>query len=216
MTVEQIAAANKANMETLFGLTSKAIESVEKIVELNMAAAKAAFNDVTETAQAALGAKDVQELLAVQARMMQPLAEKTASYGRHLYEITANSTAELGKVMEAQTQETQRKMGSLVDNMGKNAPAGSEASVAMMKNMVSAANTAFDSVQKAVKQASDMAQNNFNTITSTAAAAAKTSTPVRAIAISSAAIGSFLADRCFRFLPDAAVDADAECFTVRF
>ena len=175
MTVEQIAAANKANMETLFGLTSKAIESVEKIVELNMAATKAAFNDVTETAQAALGAKDVQELLAVQARMMQPLAEKTASYGRHLYEITANSTAELGKVMEAQTQETQRKMGSLVDNMGKNAPAGSEASVAMMKNMVSAANTAFDSVQKAVKQASDMAQNNFNTITSTAAAAAKTS-----------------------------------------
>ena len=50
MTVEQIAAANKANMETLFGLTNKAIESVEKIIELNMAATKAAFNDVTETA----------------------------------------------------------------------------------------------------------------------------------------------------------------------
>ena len=48
MTVEQIAAANKANMETLFGLTNKAIESVEKIIELNMAATKAAFNDVTK------------------------------------------------------------------------------------------------------------------------------------------------------------------------
>ncbi len=175
MTAEQIAAANKANMETLFGLTNKAFESMEKIVELNMAATKAAFNDVAETAQAALNAKDVQALLAVQARLVQPLAEKTAAYSRHLYEITASSTAELGKVMEAQTQDTQRKMGTLVDNMGKNAPAGSEASVAMMKNMVSAANTAFESVQKAVKQASDMAQNNFNTMTNTAAAATKTS-----------------------------------------
>ena len=175
LTPEQILASHKANVETLFGLTHKAFEGVEKLIELNVTASRAALNDAASHAQAVLSAKDVQELLAVQARMMQPLAEKTASYGRHLYEITANSTAELGKVMEAQTQETQRKMGSLVDNMGKNAPAGSEASVAMMKNMVSAANTAFDSVQKAVKQASDMAQNNFNTITSTAAAAAKTS-----------------------------------------
>ena len=172
MTAEQIAAANKANMETLFGLTNKAFESMEKIVELNMAAAKAAINDVAESAQAAMNAKDVQELMAVQARLVQPLAEKTAAYSRHLYEITANSTAELGKVMEAQAQEAQRKMGTLVDNMGKNAPAGSEASVAMMKNMVAAANTAFDSMQKAAKQASDMAQNNFNTMTSTATAAA--------------------------------------------
>lgn len=172
MTAEQIAAANKAHMETLFGLTNKAFEGMEKIVELNMAAAKAALGDVAETAQAAMGAKDVQELLAVQARAIQPLAEKTAAYSRHLYEITANSTAELTKVMEEQTQDVQRKVGAMVDNLGKNAPAGSEASVAVMKNMVSATNAAFESMQKAMKQASDIAQNNFNAMTSTAATAA--------------------------------------------
>ena len=181
MTAEQIAAANKANMETLFSLTNKAFESMEKIVELNMAAAKAAMNDVAESAQAAMSAKDVQELMAVQARLVQPMAEKTAAYSRHLYEITANSTAELGKAMEAKMQEGQRKMGELVENMGKNAPAGSEASVAMMKNMVAAANTAFESMQKAAKQAADMAQNNFNTMTTTATAAAtKTSRSTKA------------------------------------
>ena len=172
MTPEQIVAANKANMETLFGLTNKAFESMEKIVELNMAAAKAAMNDVAESAQAALDAKDVQELLAVQARLVQPMAEKTAAYSRHLYEITSSSTAELNKVMEAQAQEAQRKMGALVDSLGKNAPAGSEASVAAVKNMVSAASTAFESMQKAVKQAADMAQNNFNTMANNATAPA--------------------------------------------
>ncbi len=175
LTTEQIAAAHKANMETLFGLTNKAFEGVEKIVELNMTAAKAALKEAAQTTQAALSAKDAQELLALQASLMQPLADKTAAYSRHLYDITSGAAAEFGKVMEVQASETQRKVGAMVENMGRNAPAGSEASVAMMKNMVSAANTAFESVQKAVKQASDTAQSNFNSMTTSAAAATKAS-----------------------------------------
>jgi len=38
----------------------------------------------------------------------------------------------------------------------------------MMKNAVSAASTAFESVQKAVKQATAMAETNFNAVTSPA------------------------------------------------
>jgi hypothetical protein len=40
-----------------------------------------------------------------------------------------------------------------------------------MKNAVSAASTAFESVQKAVKQATEMAESNFNAMTSQATAA---------------------------------------------
>ena len=47
----------------------------------------------------------------------------------------------------------------------------------MMKSTVSAANNAFESVQKAVKQASDMAEANFNAVTNTAVNAAKTAAP---------------------------------------
>ena len=42
-TPEQLAGANKANVETLLGLTAKAFEGVEKIVELNLSASKAAL-----------------------------------------------------------------------------------------------------------------------------------------------------------------------------
>ena len=172
LTPEQLIASHKANLETLFGLTNKAIESVEKIIELNMAATKAAFNDVTETAQAALGAKDVQELLALQANMFQPLAEKTAAYSRHLYDIAAGTGAEFGKALESKTAEAQQSFATLVDNAAKNAPAGSETAVAVMKSAVSAATNAFESVQKAVKQASDVAEANFNAVANTAAKAA--------------------------------------------
>src|SRR3990167_3093952 len=42
LTAEQIVAAQKANIETIFGLTQKAFEGVEKLLELNVQATKAA------------------------------------------------------------------------------------------------------------------------------------------------------------------------------
>ncbi len=65
----------------------------------------------------------------------------------------------------------------MVETAAKNAPAGSETAVAVMKSAVSAANNAFESVQKAVKQATDAAEANFNAMATTAADAAKTATP---------------------------------------
>ncbi len=173
LTAEQIAAAHKANLETLFGLTNKAVESVEKLIDLNVSVAKAALSDAAQTAQAAMNVKDAQELLALQASLFQPLAEKAAAYNHSLYDITSGTASEIGKVFEAQAADAQQKVNAVVENLSKNAPAGSEAGVAMMKNAVSAASSAFESVQKAVKQASDVAEANFNAMTNTAINASK-------------------------------------------
>ncbi|HEX5390619.1 MULTISPECIES: phasin family protein [Hydrogenophaga] len=176
LTAEQIIAAQKANVETLFGLTQKAFEGVEKLVELNVQATKAALAETANNAQAVMSVKDAQELLALQASLFQPLAEKTVAYSRHLYDIASGTGAEFGKAAEAQATEAQAKFMSLVDNAAKNAPAGSETAVAVMKSAVSAANNAIESVQKAVKQATEMAEANFNTVTASAVSAAKTTT----------------------------------------
>ena len=178
MTVDQILAAQKANVETVMGLTTKALEGVERIVELNMTASKLALNESADSAKAILSVKDAQELMALQSSMLQPLAEKTAAYSRHLYEITTGTAAEFNKAFEAQTAEMQQKFAGLVDNAAKNAPAGSEAAAAFMKSSVAAASNALESVQKAVKQASEMAENNFQAMTSTASSVATANKPV--------------------------------------
>jgi len=173
LTVEQVVSSHKANIETLLGLTTKAFEGVEKIVELNLTASKAALAETGEHAKAVLSVKDAQELLALQSGLFQPLAEKTAAYSRHLYDIASGSTAEFGKAFEGQAADAQKKFMGLVDNAAKNAPAGSETAVAVMKSAVAAANNALESVQKAVKQATDMAESNFNTVAATAVNATK-------------------------------------------
>jgi phasin family protein len=168
MTTEQIVASHKANVETLFGLTSKAFEGMEKLVELNLTATKAA-----------LSVKDAQELMALQANLFQPFAEKTAAYSRHLYDIASGTSNEFTKALEAQTAAAQKQFANLVDSATSNAPAGTETAVAVMKSAVNAANTAYESVQKAVKQATDMAEANMAAVTNTAVATAKTAAKKR-------------------------------------
>ena len=179
LTVEQVMASHKANIETLMGLTNKAFEGVEKIVELNLTASKAALSEISDHAKAVLSVKDAQELLTLQSGLMQPLAEKTAAYSRHLYDIASGSSAEFGKVVEEQASDAQKKFMGLVDTAAKNAPAGSETAVAVMKSAVAAANNALESVQKAVKQATEVAESNFHTVAANAVSATKTATKKR-------------------------------------
>ncbi|WP_394791673.1 phasin family protein [Rhodoferax sp.] len=174
LTAEQVLASHKATVETLFGLTTKAFEGVEKLVELNLTASKAALSEVATHSQAVLSVKDAQELLALQASLLQPLAEKTAAYSRHLYDIAQGTSSEFGKAIEGQTADAQKKIAGLIDSATKNAPAGSESAVAVMKSAVTAANNAFESVQKAVKQASDAAEANFKAVAASATTAAAT------------------------------------------
>ena len=168
MTAEQVMTAHKANLEILFGLTSKAFEGVEKLVELNLQVAKTAMTEAAETTQAALSVKDAQELLALQAGLLQPAAEKAAAYGRHVYDIAAATNAEVTRVAESSIAEAQSKFMSVVETAVKNAPAGTENAVALVKSAVSAANNAYESVHKAAKQAADVAEANFTAMSNTA------------------------------------------------
>jgi len=175
LTTEQVLASQKATVDTLFGLTGKAFEGVEKLIELNVTASKAALAEAAGSTQALLAVKDPQELLALQTAMFQPLAEKTAAYSRHVYDIATSTSADFSRTFEEQAAEAQRKFLAVVDNASKNAPAGSETAVAVLKSAIAAGTNAMESVQKAVKQASEVAEANSNAVASQAVNAAKAS-----------------------------------------
>lgn len=179
MNLDQITAAQKAQIDTFFGLGHTAFDSVEKLVELNLQATKSAFAEAADTARAALSVKDMQEWVALQQAMFQPAAEKAAAYGRHVYEIASAANAEVVRVTEAQVADVQQKFFSAVDTAVKNAPAGSESVVALVKSAVQAANNAIETAQKAAKQAAGVAEANFQALSKNAVAAA-TKAPVRA------------------------------------
>jgi phasin family protein len=180
ITVEQIVNTQKTQIDTFFGLSTKAFEGVEKLIELNVQTAKTALTEAADATRAALSVKDAQELLALQAGLLQPTAEKAAAYSRHVYEIAAATNAEVAKVAEATASEAQAKFLAVVDTAVKNAPAGTENAVALVKSAVAAATNAYEGVQKAAKQAADVAEANFQAMSSSAVRAANGSKVKRA------------------------------------
>ncbi|EYC51633.1 Phasin (PHA-granule associated protein) [Hylemonella gracilis str. Niagara R] len=172
LTAEQVLATNKANIESLFGLTSKAFEGIEKLVELHLAASKALLADSASQTQTLLSVKDPQDLLTLPSNMLQPLGEKAASYSREVYEISTATSAEFSKAFEAQFAEVQKKFQELVESTAQNAPAGSETAVALFKSAVAAANNVLETAQKSAKQAAALAETSIKAATSSAMDAA--------------------------------------------
>jgi phasin family protein len=179
LTAEQLLATHKANLDTFFSLGAKAFEGVEKLVELNIQTAKTSMEEMAEHTKAVMSVKDAQELVALHSSLLQPSAEKVAAYSRHIYDIATATGTEVTKVTEGQVSDAQKKFMSVVDNAVKNAPAGTENAVVLVKSAVAAANNAFDSVQKAAKQAADVAEANFQAITSTAVKATQATAKAR-------------------------------------
>jgi len=162
LTPEQMAAAQKANLETLSGLTNQALQSMEKLVELNMHIAKQSLSESMSSAKKALEVKDIQQLLIHQAETIQPMAEKMMAYSRHLYELAHETQASFTESAEKEFQEGQKKMNALVEDWTKNAPAGSDAAVHAMKQAIASATNVFETSQKAIKHAVQVAQGNLN------------------------------------------------------
>jgi hypothetical protein len=65
---------------------------------------------------------------------------------------------------------------SAVDAAVKNAPAGTENAVALVKTAVAAANNAFEGVQKATRQAVNVAESSFQAMAASAEKATQNAT----------------------------------------
>lgn len=172
-TAEQFTATNKANLQALEGLANQAFAGVENLVELNMAASKAALSESFSHIQAVFGAKDAQQLLALQAGFFKPMAEKSAAYFQHVQTIATGSGAEFTKTVEAKVVEAQKAFDSAMENLAKNAPAGTESAVAAFKSAVTAGQNAVESAQTSAKKAVEVAQSNLTAATKQAVEAAK-------------------------------------------
>lgn len=159
-TPEQFIAANKASVDALLALANAALVGAERVSTLNLNTARALLEESVANTKALLGAKDVQEAIAVQTSLAQPNVEKAVSYSRSLYEIALQSQDEFSKLIEAQFHDFQKNVAGLLDQAAKSAPVGSDVAVAAVKSAFAAANSAFDSLNTAAKQVAEITEAN--------------------------------------------------------
>jgi phasin family protein len=172
-TPEQLIAMNKANMESVMKFAGVAIEGTERMIELQMKAAKSAFADSIESAKALAAVKDFQQFAALKDTMAQPTLEKATAYAKSVYDLTSETQAEFSKLVEAQVADFNKEVVTTLDKLVKSAPAGSEVGVAAVKSAIAAVNAAYDNLSKVGKQFAQASQANLEAAASQATATVK-------------------------------------------
>ena len=163
---EQFTNIAKTNIESQLAvssaLTTKAVEALEQVVDLHINAGKAMIEDFAVSTRQILSAKDPQELSSLLAAQAQPAAAKAIAYGRHLAGIATSTQAEFTRTTEEQFAETGRRMSALMEDVTKNAPAGSENVVALVRTAIGNANASYEQFSKTTKQAVEAMEANMN------------------------------------------------------
>jgi hypothetical protein len=144
---EQIAAAQKVGGEVLYGFFNTAFEVYEKLVALNLQAAKASI----------LENEAVVAFFELQSRQSQATTKKAQAYWQHLNEIATETRSQLLASSEKLASEYVRETRVIIDNLAKNPQAGNEAITAFWSKgfgaMWDAANALHGQARAAAKEA---------------------------------------------------------------
>jgi phasin family protein len=159
-TPEQFASLNKASFDMMHTAARVSMAGFERLAALNLQAARSSFEESVDMMKSLFEVKDVKSLSELTTTSMQPAADKASAYAKHCYDIASETSAELARLVEKQMADGNKQLFAAIDSMARNAPAGSEGVMTLVKSAVSAANTAFDQVSRATKQVVEMAEAN--------------------------------------------------------
>lgn len=162
---QHVAASQKAVLDNMLAVQGTLFAGFEKLINLNLKVVKATLDEVAEKSQQAVQIKDAQDAVSFTSGLVQPNAEKSLAYSKHVYDILSGVQVDLSKLSEDQIAQGQQQVAEAIDQISKNAPTGSEGAVALLKSSLATANNAYDSVNKAVRQAADAAESNINAAT---------------------------------------------------
>ncbi|KON81678.1 phasin family protein [Azoarcus sp. PA01] len=150
----------KPALDTYLKSATTAFESVERLIALNLNTARSALEDGSGFVRALLAAKNPTEILDLQSSFAQPLAQKSLAYYRSGYEIVAQSLEECLKPYEAQFAEANKLATIAIEKAARSVPGGGEVAVAAMRSAMATANSTYESVTKATRQAVEITEAN--------------------------------------------------------
>jgi len=163
-TPEYILAANTANFDTLISLVNTSLNSGEKISVLTLALARSALTDQFEAGKQLLRSTDLNDALSLHSSNFQQLIEKLLAYGRNVYGISSETQKDLFSLFEEKQAELNKSAASAIDQFAKSS-SNSNIAAAAVKSALSAANSAFENANKAVRQVAEITDASVNAAT---------------------------------------------------
>jgi len=159
---EQFAAATKTlfdlQMQTFNALTSKAVQGVEQVVNLNMTTAKKAFEgSMSASAQAA---QDPKAAMAAAAQM-KPDMSGAVTYNNQLKVIIDDIQKDFRQAADAHVAEAKSTLTALIYDVTQNVKPGQENAVEIIKSAIDNAFQGYEKVTQATRQAVEVVEQQI-------------------------------------------------------
>jgi phasin family protein len=151
-----LAEISNAAVDAAARFTKISMDSTERTIAVQLEYAKGTLKQATLNARAVSQAKDVQELLALRARIAENTLENLLGYSRSLYEVASEAQSEFSKLAEQRMTSFQQAVSQSVEQAAKSAPAGGDVAVAAIKSSLAATTAAFDSFNKAARHVASL------------------------------------------------------------
>lgn len=164
---EQFGELSKNAVETAAQFARVGLESAERMIALNIEAAKVSLEEATKGAKTVSGVKDPQDLNNLRTKVTETGVEFMTGYSKNLYDISNAAQAKYSSLIEERVSAFQKQVVEGIDKAAKNAPAGTDVAFAALKSSMAASTAAFDTLSKAGKQVSTFADNAFKTAAET-------------------------------------------------
>ena len=139
-------------------------ESFDKFVQLNdhnIKYTKTALDETNSTVAKMLEIKDPKEFMEFAQNSVGPVSAKVTDYFKELYKINSDFLKSSSQYVESESEEINKIITDQVEEMSKNAPAGTEGVVAMTKSSLAASSSTYESMTKAARQVFDIVDNNI-------------------------------------------------------
>ena len=176
---EKLQTVQKANLDLLQQISGKVFASVEQLSQLQFKALRESTEEQFEGVRKLLAVRDPQGFADLQASFSQPGAqtERLAEFNRQVQALIVGTQSDIAQLTSNQVEAGPAQVQEFVEEISKNAPAGSEPVVAAFKSGLANAGTVFENAQKTAKQATEAAQGNFDSASAAAADAVAKAAP---------------------------------------
>jgi phasin family protein len=161
---EQLAAWQKAALESTLSYAQASIASAEQLLKLNLDAARNALEQAGKNTQQLLAISDPQELVQLRAKIAQANLQQSASYAQNIYEIVSQSQALLTKLGEEQYARLNQEAAAGAEQLSKGAP-GADVAAATLKSTLAATHAMMDNLNRATKQFAELSEANIKAAT---------------------------------------------------
>ena len=161
---EQLAAWQKAALESTLAYAQASIASAEQLLKLNLEAARHSLEQAGKTTSELLSISDPQELVQLRAKIAQANMQQSASYAQNVYEIVSQTQAHLAKLGEEQFSRFNKEAATGAEQLTKGAP-GAEVAAAAVKSTMAATNAMMENLNRATKQFAELSEANIKAAT---------------------------------------------------